>query len=82
MPRFPKTRPAKSTASASARRLALTADELEAKIAERAGVSPSQVAVRGNPPDWEAIALPKSVERAARINTAAWELKEQYALKE
>ena len=67
---------------ASARRLALSVEELEAKIAERTGDSPSQVVVRGRPPDWEAIAIPRSVERAAKINVGVLELREQYALKE
>lgn len=62
--------------------LKISADALERLIAERAGVSPSHVAVRGNPPQWEAIALPKSEERAVRINIAAYELQQEYTLKE
>ena len=57
-----------------------TAGDLERLIAERAGVPPGSVLVRGSPPLWEATPIPRNGERATRITLAAYELQSTYEL--
>jgi hypothetical protein len=45
----------------------MTGDDLERLIAERFGVRPLQVIVRGNPPDWTATLIPKRAGDAERL---------------
>ena len=69
-PRRPSQRPRKSLKSK------ITAEALERLIAERAGVPRSSVAVRGTSSRWEVTPIPRNGERATRIITAAYDLKD------
>lgn len=62
----------------------LTRPELEALIAERFGVPATRVAVRGDPPVWDAtLLLPRSgnAERHARFWTLVYEMKVEFGLR-
>ena len=69
-----KARPPRKPASSSKpRRPSLSIERLEQPIAERAGLRPVQVSVRGTPPDWEAILIANQVGNAER-RAAFWSI--------
>ena len=62
----------------------MTAEALERLIAERFGVRPVQVTVRGNAPDWTATLIAKrlgNAERHAAFSSLVNELRAEYELK-
>ena len=66
------------------RKAEMTAEELEQLIAERFGVRPVQVSVRGNAPDWTATLIARwqgNVTRQVAFLSLVDELRADYDLK-
>ena len=62
----------------------MTADALERLIAERFGVRPVQVSVRGHAPDWTASLIANrlgNAERLAAFSSLVGDLRAQFELK-
>ena len=75
---------ARKPAPQKSRKPELTADELEALIAERFGVRPVQVSVRGNPPGWTATLIARwqgNVTRQVAFLSLVDEIRAEYDLK-
>ena len=66
-----KASPPRKAASSSKPQPSLSAERLEQLIAERAGVRPVKVAVRGSGADWDAVLIAKQVGNAER-RAALW----------
>jgi len=84
--------PLRSVSKGSARKRALqkfrkpemTAEALERLIAERFGMLPVQVSVRGTPPDWSASLIANrlgNAERHAAFSSLVHDLRGEYELK-
>ncbi len=62
----------------------MTAEALEGLIAERFGVLPVQVSVRGTPPDWSATLIANRIGNATRhaaFSSLVHDLRADYDLK-
>jgi len=79
--------PRKPASSSKPRKPSLSAERLEqliAEIAERAGVRPVQVSVRGNSSEWDAVLIVNQVgnaERKARFRSIVRDLQAEFTLK-
>jgi hypothetical protein len=75
---------ARKSAPPKSRKPEMTAEALERLIAERFGVRPVQVSVRGNAPDWTASLIANRLghaERHAAFSSLVSDLRAEFQLK-